>query len=136
MKFKLGERVIVNKNNRKLYGEIGGPIELLGQDEFCYIVILDEIYINGEFSHKALVVHPNYIESKDTKNTKIYGGFYSQEDLICGKSTTEVLERNGFRLFPAKIRQYWKDGELYFHAQRPNQIGPIWLEKISCKRMV
>lgn len=134
MKFRLGERVVVNKNGHQLYGEIGGPISHPHYDELFYAVILDKVHIDGEFFHKVLVVQPQCIKSENPKF--VYGGFYSQEDLISGKSTRAVLERNGFSLFPAKVTQYWKDGELYFHAQRPNQIGPIWLEKISCKRMV
>jgi len=121
MTFKYGDRVVVHYSSYKLKGVIAGVI-----GGTC-TVILDDEYIsldNGKF--KAVVAFLEQIRAED--KTKVYGGFYSQEDLITGKTTKEVLLRNGFKSSFTSRTIYYRDGSAYWHAQRPQQVGPIWLE--------
>jgi hypothetical protein len=121
MKFKYGDRVVINYSNCSLPGVVAGVIGNL------YTVILDKEYIsqdNGKF--KALNTIGDLLTPE--VKPKIYGGFYSEEDRIRGLSTYEVLRRNGFILYGKGPVIFYRDHKLYYHAQRPEQIGPIWLE--------
>ncbi len=121
MTFKYGDRVVIHYSSYQLKGVIAGVI-----GGTC-TVILDDEYIsqdNGKF--KAVVAFLDQIRAED--KTKVYGGFYSQEDLISGKSTKQVLIRNGFTPYFKNPARYYRDGKVYSHAQRPQQVGPIWLE--------